>query len=109
MAEIHFRSREASQNKGDVSIQFLVGDFVFHFARIFHLSGSVQKLFKNFMLVQWLKIFFHFLGANMTPKIFFGNLDTDTPKGTLLRKSASIARHYGPGGCCRSGCRVPEE
>jgi hypothetical protein len=87
MAEIHFRSMEASQNKSDVTIQFLVGGLVIHFAGIFHLSGSVQKLFKNFMLVQWLKNF-SILGANMTPKIFFANLDT--PKGTSLRKSASI-------------------
>jgi hypothetical protein len=53
---------EASQNKSDVTIQFLVGGLVIHFAGIFHLSGSVQKLFKNFMLVQWLKIFFNFWG-----------------------------------------------
>jgi hypothetical protein len=39
--------------KCDVTIQFLVGGLVIHFAGIFHLSFSVQKLFKNFMLVQW--------------------------------------------------------
>jgi hypothetical protein len=39
--------------KCDVTIQFLVGGLVIHFAGIFHLSSSVQKLFKNFMLVQW--------------------------------------------------------
>jgi hypothetical protein len=61
MAEIHFRSIEAPQNKSDVTIQFLVGRLVIHFAGIFHLSGSIQKLFKNFMLVQWLK-FFNFGG-----------------------------------------------
>jgi hypothetical protein len=76
MAEFHFRSMEASQKKCDVTIQFLVGGLVIHFAGIFHLSFSVQKLFKNFMLVQWLKIFFQFLGANLTPKIFFANLET---------------------------------
>jgi hypothetical protein len=53
MAEFHFRSMEASQKKCDVTIQFLVGGLVIHFAGIFHLSLSVQKLFKNFMLVQW--------------------------------------------------------
>jgi hypothetical protein len=74
---------EASQNKCDVIIQFLVGGLVIHFAGIFHLSFSVQKLFKNFMLVQWLK-FFQFLGANMTPKIFFANLQT--PKRHFLEK-----------------------
>jgi hypothetical protein len=60
---------EASQKKCDVTILFLVGGLVIHFAGIFHLSFSVQKLFKNFMLVQWLNSFFTFLGANMTPKI----------------------------------------
>jgi hypothetical protein len=88
MAEFHFRSMEASQNKSDVTFQFLVGGLVVHLAGIFHLSGSVQKLFKNFLLVQWLKIFSQFLGANMTPKIFFATLGT--LKGTSLRKSASI-------------------
>jgi hypothetical protein len=53
---------EASQKKCDVTIQFLVGGLVIHFAGIFHLSFSVQKLFKNFMLVQWLKNFFNFWG-----------------------------------------------
>jgi hypothetical protein len=62
MAEIHFRSMKASQNKSDVTIQFLVGGLVIHFAGIFYLSCSVQKLFKNFMLVQWLKFFFNFWG-----------------------------------------------
>jgi hypothetical protein len=83
MAEIHFRSMEASQKKCDVTIQFLVGGLVIHFAGIFHLSFSVQKLFKNFMLVQWLK-FFQFLGANMTPKNFFANIQT--PKRHFLEK-----------------------
>jgi hypothetical protein len=82
-AKIHFRSIEASQNRSDVTIQFLVGDLVIRFAGIFHLSCSVQKLFKNFMLVQWLKLF-QFWGANMTPKIFFANLDT--PKRRFLEK-----------------------
>jgi hypothetical protein len=74
---------EASDIESDVTIQFLVGGLVIHFAGIFHLSCSVQKLFKNFMLVQQLKIF-QFLGANMTPKIFFANLDT--PKRHFLEK-----------------------
>jgi hypothetical protein len=43
----------SSQKKCDVTIQFLVGGLVIHFAGIFHLSFSVQKLFKNLMLVQW--------------------------------------------------------
>jgi hypothetical protein len=122
-----------------------VTSIVIHFAGSFHLSFSVQKLFKNFMLVLWcrgvyrggmdaacvqfasggkefcrqggkcperlrymrgggkgdcvhhlrgidapatVKIFFQFLGANLTPKNFFANIQT--PKGTSLRKSASI-------------------
>jgi hypothetical protein len=69
--------------KCDVAIQFLVGGLVIHFARIFHLSFSVQKLFKNFMLVHLLKNFFTF-GANMTPKIFFANIQT--PKRHFLEK-----------------------
>jgi predicted Na+-dependent transporter len=84
MAEFHFRSMEASHIESDVTIEFLVGDLVIHFAGIFHLSFSVQKLFKNFMLVQWLKIFFQFLGANMTPKNFFANVQT--PKRHFLEK-----------------------
>jgi hypothetical protein len=66
---------EASQNKGDGTIQFLVDGLVIHFARIFHLPSSVQKLFKNFMFVQWLKSF-SILGANLTPEIFFANIQT---------------------------------
>jgi hypothetical protein len=53
---------EASQNKSDGTIQFLVGGLVLHFAGIFHQSGSVQKLFKNFMFVQWLNNFVNFWG-----------------------------------------------
>jgi hypothetical protein len=44
MAEFHFRSMEASQIKCDVTIQFLVGGLVIHFAGISHLFVSVQKL-----------------------------------------------------------------
>jgi hypothetical protein len=70
MAEIHLRSMEALQNKSDITIQFLVGDLVIHFAGIFHLAGSVHKLFKNIVLVQCLKLF-QFLGANTTSKNYF--------------------------------------
>jgi ABC-type uncharacterized transport system permease subunit len=75
---------EASQNKSDATTQFLVGGLVIHFAGIFHLSCSVQKLFKNCMLLQAVKKFFQFLGANMTPLKFFANLDT--PKRHFLEK-----------------------
>jgi hypothetical protein len=74
---------EASQNQNDVTIQFLVSGSAIHFAGIFHQCCSVQKLFKNFMFVQWLK-FFSIFGANMTPKIFFANLGT--PKRHFLEK-----------------------
>jgi hypothetical protein len=83
MAEFRFRSMEALQKKCDVTIHFLVGGLVIHFAGIFHLSFSIQKLFKNFILVQWLN-FFQFLGVNMTHKIFFVNLVT--PKRHFLEK-----------------------
>jgi hypothetical protein len=53
---------EASEKNCDLTIQFLVGGLVFHFAGIFHLSFSVQKLFMNFMLVHWLKLFSFFGG-----------------------------------------------
>jgi hypothetical protein len=74
---------EASQKKCDITNEFVVGGLVIHFAGIFHLSFSVQKLFKNFMPVQWLKSFSIF-GANMTPKNFFANIQT--PKRHFLEK-----------------------
>jgi hypothetical protein len=86
MAEIRFRSIEASQNKSDGTIQFLVGGLVIHFARIFHLSGSVQVI-QEFHACAMVKIFSIF-GGKYGPKIFFANLDTK--KDTTLRKSASI-------------------
>jgi hypothetical protein len=62
MAEFRFRSMEASHIESDVTIELLVGDLVIHFPGIFQLSFPVQKLFKNFMLVEWLKNFFNFWG-----------------------------------------------
>jgi hypothetical protein len=59
---INFQSIEASQNKTHVTIQFLVDGLVVDFAGISHPSGSVQKLFKNFMLLQWLETFSIFGG-----------------------------------------------
>jgi hypothetical protein len=53
---------EALRNKSDGTIQFLVGGLVIHFAGIFHLSCSVQKLFKNFMFVAMVKQFSIFGG-----------------------------------------------
>jgi biotin transporter BioY len=61
MEEIYLQSMEASQNKSGLTIHFLVGGLVIHFAGILHLSYSVQKLLKNFLVVQWL--FFSILGG----------------------------------------------
>jgi hypothetical protein len=74
MAEIHFRSMEASNIESDVTIQFLVGGLVIHFAGIFHLSfrSKVIQEFHAFAMVKNFSI----LGANMTPKIF---LQISTP------------------------------
>jgi hypothetical protein len=85
-AEIHFRSMEASDIESDVTIQFLFGVLDIHLAGIFHVSCSVQKLFKNFLLLQHLKIF-SILGADMTPKDF---CKSRHPKTHFLRKSALI-------------------
>jgi hypothetical protein len=75
MAEFHFWSMEASNIESDVTIEFLAGGSVIHFAGIFHLSCSVQKLFRSFMFMQWLIFFCQVLGANMTRKNLFANLD----------------------------------
>jgi hypothetical protein len=53
---------EASQNKSDATIQFLVGGLVIQFAGISYLCCCVEKLLKNVMLLQWYKKFFQFLG-----------------------------------------------
>jgi hypothetical protein len=82
MAEFNFRSTEASDIESDVTIQFLVGGLDIHFAGIFHAFCSGQKLFKNFMFLQQRN--FLFFGANMTPKIYFANLDN--PKRHFLEK-----------------------
>jgi hypothetical protein len=69
MAEFDFRSMEGYQNKANVTIQFLVAGLGIQFARIFHLSCSVQKLRTTFIFVQWLQIFFVF-GGKYDPRIF---------------------------------------
>jgi hypothetical protein len=68
----------ASQNKSDVTIQFLVGGLVIHFAGI-----SVEKLFKNFMFVQWLN-FFSILGGKYDPPKFLCKYSD--PKRQFLEK-----------------------
>jgi hypothetical protein len=62
MAEIQFRTIEASNIESDVTIKIMVGGLAIHFAGIFHLSCSVQKLFKKFMLSKELRNFFNFWG-----------------------------------------------
>jgi hypothetical protein len=59
---IPFPADGSIAEKCDVTIQFLVSGLVIHLAGIFHVSCSVQKLFKNFMFVQWLNKFFNFWG-----------------------------------------------
>jgi hypothetical protein len=48
---------EASQNKSDVTIQFLVRGLVIHFAGIFHLSCSVIQEFHACAVVKNFSIF----------------------------------------------------
>jgi hypothetical protein len=50
----------STAKKSDVTIQFLVGGLVIHFTGIFHLSGSVQKLFQEFHACAMVEIFFNF-------------------------------------------------
>jgi hypothetical protein len=75
MAEFHFQSMEAPYIESDVTIQLLVGGLVPHFAGILHVSCSVQKIFKNFVLLWQLKNLFHF-GGKYDAYNFFANLDT---------------------------------
>jgi hypothetical protein len=88
MAEIHFRSMEASENKSDVTIKFLVGGLVISLCRNFPSILFRSKVIQEFDVCSVVKKLFQFWGANLTPKIFFAIIDT--PKGTSLRKSASI-------------------
>jgi hypothetical protein len=53
---------EASQNKSDVTIQFLVGGLVIHFAGIFHLSWFRSKVIQEFHACAMVKNFFNFKG-----------------------------------------------
>jgi hypothetical protein len=66
---------EATQNKSDVTIQFLVGGLVFTLPEF-----SIYLVpFKSYSRISCLcngEFFFQFLGANLTPKIFFANLET---------------------------------
>jgi hypothetical protein len=69
MAECHIRFMEAWDMKSDVTSQFLVGDLVIRVAGIFHVYCAVQKLLKNFRILQQLRNFFIF-GGYYDPKIF---------------------------------------
>jgi hypothetical protein len=62
--------------------------FSYSLCRNFPSIWFRSKVIQEFHVCAMVKTFFQFLGANMTPKIFFANLET--PKGTTLRKSASI-------------------
>jgi hypothetical protein len=59
MAEIHFWSMEASEKKSDVTIQFLVGGLVIHFAGIFHIFLR-SKVIQEFQACAVVKNFFNF-------------------------------------------------
>jgi hypothetical protein len=72
MAEFHFRWMEASQNKSDITIQFLVGGLAIHFAAIFHRILFRSKVIQEFHVCAMVN-FFQFLGVNLTPKIFVAN------------------------------------
>ena len=80
--------------------------FSFNFAGIFYLSGSVQKLFKNFMFVQWLK-FFSIFGGEYDPLNFA--LQISHCRKALPWENLRRLRHYGPGVFSRSGYAVPEK
>jgi hypothetical protein len=80
MAEVHFLSMKTSHIESDVTIQFLVGRFVIHFAGIFHPSCSVQKLFKTFMVFRELRNFFKFW-SKYDPETF---LQISKPQKALL-------------------------
>jgi hypothetical protein len=62
--------------------------FSYSLCRNFPFIFLRSKVIQEFHVCAMVKIFFQFLGANMTPKNFFANIQT--PKGTSLRKSASI-------------------
>jgi hypothetical protein len=67
---------EASQNKSDVIIQFLVGDLVITLPE-FSIYLLPLKIIQEFYICIMVKnFFFQFWVANMTPKSFFANLDT---------------------------------
>jgi hypothetical protein len=53
---------EASQIESDVTIQFLVGGLVIHFAGIFHLSCFRSKVIQEFHAFAMVKKFFNFWG-----------------------------------------------
>jgi hypothetical protein len=53
---------EASQKKCDVTIQFLVGDLVIHFAGIFAFIFLRPKVIQEFHVCAMVKIFFNFWG-----------------------------------------------
>jgi hypothetical protein len=73
----------ASDIESDVTIHFLVGGLVIH-CRNFTFISFRSKVIQEFRAFAAARKFFQFLGANMTHKIFFANLDT--PKRHFLEK-----------------------
>jgi hypothetical protein len=85
---IPFRSMQASQNKSDVTIHFLVRGLVIHFAGLSPSIWFRSKVIQEFHVCALVQNVSQFSGANMTPKV--SSLIWRPPKGTSLRKSASI-------------------
>jgi hypothetical protein len=75
---------EASQNKSDVTIQLLVGGFVFTLPE-FSIYLLRSKVIQGFQVCAIVKNVCQFSGANMTHKIFFANLDTPRSHSPLNR------------------------
>jgi chromate transport protein ChrA len=74
---------EASQNKNDVTIQFLVAGLVITLPE-FSIYLFRSKVIQHFHACAMVKNFFQFLGANMTPKSFIANIQT--PKRHFFEK-----------------------
>jgi hypothetical protein len=66
MAEFHFWSMEASQKKCVVTIQFLVGGLVIHFARNFPFIFLRSKVIQEFHACAMVK-FFSIFGGKYDP------------------------------------------
>jgi hypothetical protein len=75
---------ETPQNKSDITIQFLVGGLVIHFAGIFHYFILLRsKVIQEFHACAMVK-FFSMFGGKYDPKNFVANIRT--PKRHFLEK-----------------------